>query len=99
MEGQVVEFDVAITAYHKGRFSFRVCRINGKGNLREQADLTEDCLNKNILVSREFFYSLDELHHQGANRDAANTHQCRGIASLTCISSGLYAVPQLPVIY
>ena len=49
-EGQVVEFETLISAFHKGRFMWRVCKINGLDNASEKQQLTEQCLNEWILV-------------------------------------------------
>jgi hypothetical protein len=46
----VVQFDVVITAFHKGRMGFRICKINGRNAASEKAQFTEDCLDQNQLV-------------------------------------------------
>ena len=48
-EGDVVDFNVVLTAYHKGDFRFRVCRIEGVKPEDERAQLTEKCLNEHVL--------------------------------------------------
>ncbi|PRW59440.1 DNA damage checkpoint isoform A [Chlorella sorokiniana] len=48
-EGSVVNMTVTITAFHKGRFGLRICRIQGTDAASEKAQLTEDCLNQNVL--------------------------------------------------
>ena len=47
----MVELKVVVSAFHKGRFLFRICKINGRGDAAsERAQLTEACLDSNILV-------------------------------------------------
>ena len=41
-QGDVIELHVAITAAHKGRFSFRICNST--------TATTEECFNQNILL-------------------------------------------------
>jgi hypothetical protein len=48
-EGDVVEFSVTMTMYHKGRFQFRICRVVGSDPGAERSQLTESCLNANRL--------------------------------------------------
>ncbi|PSC73577.1 chitin binding domain-containing [Micractinium conductrix] len=52
-EGQAVNLTVRLTAAHKGRFLFRVCRIVGAGVAAEQAQLSYDCLNAHTLVQAD----------------------------------------------
>ena len=42
---------VLLSAYHKGRFQFRVCRVNGTSPQEEREQLTDACLDQHILVS------------------------------------------------
>ncbi|GAB4821063.1 hypothetical protein N2152v2_008109 [Parachlorella kessleri] len=49
-EGQVVQFEIVITAFHMGRFGFRICRIQGLDTASEKAQFSEDCLNQHQLV-------------------------------------------------
>lgn len=48
-EGQIIELDVVLTAYHKGDFDFRICKIQGTSAEDEASQLTEGCLNLNVL--------------------------------------------------
>ena len=48
-EGDVVEFNVVLTAYHKGDFRFRVCRIEGTTPEDERAQLSEQCFDEHVL--------------------------------------------------
>ena len=48
-EGDVVEFDVKLTAYHKGDFRFRVCRIEGTTPEDERSQLSEQCFDEHKL--------------------------------------------------
>ncbi len=50
VEGQVVKFTTVLTAYHKGRLGFRICKINGGSAANETSQLTEACFDKNVLV-------------------------------------------------
>lgn len=43
VEGQTVSFKVKITAYHKGRFEFRICKT-------KDGKLSEACFERNALV-------------------------------------------------
>jgi hypothetical protein len=42
---------VLLSAYHKGRFQFRVCRVDGTSPQEEREQLTDACLDQHILVS------------------------------------------------
>jgi hypothetical protein len=46
-EGQDVKFTVYITAFHKGLFQFRICKIPAGGN--EASDLTQACFDQHLL--------------------------------------------------
>ncbi len=48
-EGDIVEFDVKLTAYHKGDFRFRVCRIEGNRPEDERDQLSEQCFDQHKL--------------------------------------------------
>ena len=48
-EGDIAEFDVKLTAYHKGDFRFRVCRIEGTKPEDERAQLSEQCFDQHTL--------------------------------------------------
>lgn len=51
VEGQVINLEVVVTAFHQGRFAFRICKIAGRGDpAGERRQLTEDCLDQNHLV-------------------------------------------------
>ncbi|KAL6771970.1 hypothetical protein ACKKBG_A28485 [Auxenochlorella protothecoides x Auxenochlorella symbiontica] len=50
-EGQVVNLTTVITASHKGRFTYRVCVIEDPAS--ELAELTEECLDKHVLVQAD----------------------------------------------
>lgn len=50
IEGQVIKLSVLLTAYHKGRFGFRICKISGGAINDETNQLTESCFNQNVLV-------------------------------------------------
>lgn len=46
--GSVMSINIIITAYHNGRYRFRVCKMSATGN--EFNDLTEACLDQHVLV-------------------------------------------------
>ncbi len=48
-EGDTVDFNVVLTAYHKGDFRFRVCRIEGTTPEDERNQLTEQCFDQHEL--------------------------------------------------
>lgn len=51
-QGDALNINLTITTNHNGRFEFRVCRVSGgydDANTTEAAELTEDCLNQNVL--------------------------------------------------
>ncbi|KAI8111081.1 hypothetical protein M9434_004654 [Picochlorum sp. BPE23] len=52
-EGQVVNLNVFVTAYHKGNFEFRVCKINGLTAEDEASQLTEECLDAGQLYQAD----------------------------------------------
>lgn len=48
----MVNINLTITTNHNGRFAFRICNVHGGYDTaqdREAAELTEDCLNQNVL--------------------------------------------------
>ena len=49
VEGSVVSVSSTLTAFHRGRLGFRVCRIEGTSVAAEAAQLTEACLEANVL--------------------------------------------------
>ena len=48
-EGQVADLNVVLTAYHKGYFEFRICKIEGTAASDEASQLNEGCLDKHVL--------------------------------------------------
>jgi hypothetical protein len=49
-EGQVIELNVFVTAYHKGNFEFSICKIDGTRAEDEASQLTQGCLDEHKLV-------------------------------------------------
>jgi hypothetical protein len=47
--GDVIDLEVVLTAYHKGEFDFRICKINGITEEDETNQLTEECLDQHQL--------------------------------------------------
>ena len=48
-EGDIIELTTVVTAYHKGRLGFRVCKIMGTSIENETEQLTEDCFESGAL--------------------------------------------------
>ena len=48
-QGQIITLNVRLTAYHKGFFEFRICKINGASAQDEAQQLTEDCFDQHWL--------------------------------------------------
>lgn len=53
VQGQVVHLQAVITAFHKGRFRFRICKVTGLSPQNERDQLTDACLDANLLVSAQ----------------------------------------------
>ena len=49
VEGSVVSVSSTLTAFHRGRLGYRVCRVEGTSVAAETAQLTEACLEANVL--------------------------------------------------
>lgn len=47
----MIQLEVLVAAFHKGRFGFRICRVGGLDDTSELRQLTEGCLDQNVLVS------------------------------------------------
>ena len=50
VEGTAISVGVTLTAYHKGVFQFSVCRMEGTSEAAEQAQFTQECLDRHVLV-------------------------------------------------
>ena len=48
-EGQVIDINVYLTAYHKGDFTFRICKIDGVTVEDESRQLDDACLDEHVL--------------------------------------------------
>eukprot|EP00039_Didymoeca_costata_P001189 m.50501 g.50501 ORF g.50501 m.50501 type:complete len:404 (-) comp10673_c1_seq3:41-1252(-) len=56
VKGQIVEFEVVITAHHAGHFEFAVCDI-------DNGPLSQTCLNQNILKRVEDSNDVSQIHN------------------------------------
>jgi len=52
-QGGLINITTVVTTYHKGRFGYRICKIDGNSVASETAQLTEECFNNNVLVQAD----------------------------------------------
>lgn len=48
-KGQIVQFTTQLSAFHRGRLGFRICKIVGTSIAAEQEQLSEDCFQQSVL--------------------------------------------------
>lgn len=47
--GGIAEIDIFLSTNHRGRFRFRICKVQNNGPGSEKAQLTEECLDQHVL--------------------------------------------------
>ncbi|KAL4857482.1 Peptidyl-prolyl cis-trans isomerase FKBP13 [Chlorella vulgaris] len=86
-EGSVVYLNVTVTAFHKGRFEFRICRVDGTDVASEKAQLTEACLDQHALVQANVPGAQapgDRYYHLGSNDQPSYTMPYQLPSGLSC---------------
>ncbi|KDD72986.1 hypothetical protein H632_c2659p0, partial [Helicosporidium sp. ATCC 50920] len=86
-EGNTVEIKTVITAFHMGRFGFRICKVNGNSAQAERTQLTDACLDQNILVQADVPGAQapgDRYYHLGAEGQGTYTMQYQLPKGLSC---------------
>ncbi|KDD72946.1 hypothetical protein H632_c2704p0, partial [Helicosporidium sp. ATCC 50920] len=86
-EGSDITLEVVLTAFHMGRFGFRICKIEGNSPEAEREQLTEECFNKHILLranGTEGSTPNDPYYHLGGMVNSPYKMTYRLPEGLTC---------------
>lgn len=97
LEGAVVTLAVKLTAFHKGRFGFRICRFEGNTTTAENAAMSEACLDSNILTQADVDEAQapgDAYYHLGSTSASDYTMYYQLPSGLTCDGTSAKCVLQ-----
>lgn len=86
-QGGIIKLTTVLTAFHKGRFGFRICKISGTSAADETSQLTDACFNQNVLVQANVAGAQapgDAYLHLGSVNNGTYTTYYQLPSGLTC---------------